>query len=663
MSTKTTIKRIALVAAVAAAFGGLSTVAANAAGTAHYLGNQTAAVTIPTATAWIDSADELFCSQSLQGSSTGSSTCTGAVGGQVTVNWVPVTADSATAVTVTVSNATILGAADSSSSTTAVAYKDGVDFAQGVTYTSGSTSRGVQLVLTSATAGTSTVSVTSTNSTTGAVTTVTSGTITWSSQTLAPSVGYSTVYAAGSTTTPTSATSIGTQSDATGTQRGNIAVAVYDQNDSAMVGQTISATIAGPGLISIASGTSTTGTGNARVASVTLTGSTNQAEVYVNGDGTAGVGTITITDGTTTLGTATVTFAGSPAAVSAVQNLKVLAAGDVATASEASSANVGDLYYGVKDQALSSIDTVANTSSTDGTPEIVANVVDANGVSVADTTGVKSVSSNTAILNGGTCTLVTNTASIASSAADYNKAGIYNCPVTATAAALSGQSATITIEAYDATTAAYDFLSKPLTFTIGGAIAQEVLTTDSATYTPLQPITLTVTATDSKGNPVYDQDVASTVKSAVASSMLGGATLAATVGAASSFIGGVVTYTGIYAPSAEGDFTISGTDPNSASLEAISATATVAGGAATTAASAATDAANEATDAANAATDAANAAADSADAATQAAQDAGDKADAALAAVTALSQQVTTLLAKVAALSATIAKIAKKLKA
>jgi len=75
------------------------------------------------------------------------------------------------------------------------------------------------------------------------------------------------------------------------------------------------------------------------------------------------------------------------------------------------------------------------------------------------------------------------------------------------------------------------------------------------------------------------------------------------------------------------------------------------------AAQAAQDAANEATDAANAATDAANNAMDSADAAQQAALDAGDKADAALAAVTDLATKVSAIAVQISALSAIVAKI------
>jgi len=93
---------------------------------------------------------------------------------------------------------------------------------------------------------------------------------------------------------------------------------------------------------------------------------------------------------------------------------------------------------------------------------------------------------------------------------------------------------------------------------------------------------------------------------------------------------------------------------NSATVAAVSDTATL------DQAQAATDAAAEATDAANAATDAANAAAEAADAATAAAQDAAD-------AVAALSAQVAALIsglkAQLTALTNLVIKIQKKVKA
>ncbi len=81
----------------------------------------------------------------------------------------------------------------------------------------------------------------------------------------------------------------------------------------------------------------------------------------------------------------------------------------------------------------------------------------------------------------------------------------------------------------------------------------------------------------------------------------------------------------------------------------------------------AADAAAEAIDAANAATDAANLAAEAADAATVAAEEARDAADAATAAVEELATQVATLMAalkaQITTLANTVAKIAKKVKA
>jgi hypothetical protein len=91
---------------------------------------------------------------------------------------------------------------------------------------------------------------------------------------------------------------------------------------------------------------------------------------------------------------------------------------------------------------------------------------------------------------------------------------------------------------------------------------------------------------------------------------------------------GTMTRT-LYAPIAEGDFTLSmllGSTNYETALAAtlVSLKLTVTPGAATIAATEALNAAAEALDAANAATDAANAATDAADAATAAAQDAAD---------------------------------------
>jgi hypothetical protein len=121
---------------------------------------------------------------------------------------------------------------------------------------------------------------------------------------------------------------------------------------------------------------------------------------------------------------------------------------------------------------------------------------------------------------------------------------------------------------------------------------------------------------------------------------------------------GAQTYI-VYMPMAQGDVTITAkgsTGLASAGRVEVSATTTVSDDSVT----AAVDAANEATDAANAATDAANAAAEAADAATAAAQDAQ-------AAVAALATQVSSLIAgikaQITSLTNLVIKIQKKVKA
>ena len=487
---------------------------------------------------------------------------------------------------------------------------------------------------TSSVAGTQTITITPVNGTS----TPSTVTITWGA-TPVVSAQYSTAYIADGTTPATSnsqATSTLSYSKSATTQVANIQVTLNSAASTAILGQGLAVSVSGPGLVGLFNDATGAHVASGRALSFTAaSGNFSTYSIPVWADGTSGTSTITITSGTTTIATKTVTFTGSPAKASATQNLFIAAPGAALGANPSTYLlEAGVVGNGKTDPAAD--------SATSGTAAIVGKVVDSNGNPVAGAT-VELVSSNTAVITAGSCLEVTK--------GTYAAPGTWQCQVSGASGALSGQTATVTFEVYDPTTAAYDILATPLTFSIGNAtVVSEALTTDAASYSALAPMIITVTAKDSAGNLVADQD-GSSLATLVSSTQLGG-----TLASPTKLVNGIGKITTAYAPAVAGSFTISALDNLSVAGEAVSVTAASAGGSADTQAAAATDAANEATDAANAATDAANAAADAADAATSAAQDAGAKADAALAAVTALSAKITVLAAQ-------IAKIVKKLKA
>jgi len=189
------------------------------------------------------------------------------------------------------------------------------------------------------------------------------------------------------------------------------------------------------------------------------------------------------------------------------------------------------------------------------------------------------------------------------------------------------------------------------------------LSFDKAEYTPGEKMTITVTALDSNGAGVADgsRDLFSSAGITSNASLTGASWTAA---AAVTVKAGVKTYT-VYAPLVPGTVTVMATQ--GAALDNVIASATSAAVVSASAvvvsdgvAQAAVDAAAEATDAANAATDAANAAAEAADAATAAAQDA---ADAVAALSTQVSEMVDALKKQITALTNLVIKIQKKVKA
>jgi hypothetical protein len=655
MSTKTTIKRIALVAAVAAAFGGLSTVAANAtagtstivvnAGGSGTTGSGTNTVTTSAVTSTYVSAAITFTGDANNATQITSS-------GVGTLN-VPSIAAATNNVATT--GITSTGFTAFEADTTTAVPGTSAHTLGNLTGTSGVGA--VTFAAYSATAGTQTISVASSTSTSTLTITWGAAPVFSSANSYAYVIDTGTAVSAVQTiaaTNPTAdATTAQTKGSGTPTQVAVIKVRLLD-NEPTPVGlasKTVSASISGAGLLEgTGSNIATSGfvATPAAVASSTTDGSGYAAFSVLN-SGVAGTGTITLsyTDANgvvNSLGSHVVVFYNTtPASFKVTQNLKVGTAG---------------VALGVAISAANSGATVATT------PAIEIQALDASGNIVGGLTGFTAVSSNTNVL--------LNTIAVAedtSSAANAAGAGNYIVQPTFAAGAVSGSSATLTVT-WTSTDGLTKVSAAPVTFTVGGTtISTLTLKSDADSYTPGQKVTLTLTATDSSGNPVADGNYGVwgntatngaitpvTASAQLTSNPFAAGSSSTTAPAAPSYevVGGVATTT-IYAPYTDGTVSLTSTlgTTNSGLATALQGTTlatsfTVATGA-STASAAATDAANEATDAANAATDAANAA-------TSAAQDAGAKADAALAAVTALSAKITVLAAQ-------IAKIVKKLKA
>jgi hypothetical protein len=680
MSTKTTFKRVALVAAVAAALAGVSTVAANAATAATLTSGQS-------------------------GQTTATSTVTGAATATVgtyavetltagTDSYYSITSSGVGSVLYPTVSATAPTPSTLSANGSAEVWSQGAGSIGTGTFTNSYT---LVFSATSAVAGTQSIVAAGSS---GSIT----YNITWGS---APtySAANSTAYiksvttgTADTTATVDSAAAVAT-SDASivapkGT--GQVAAIYLTVKNNVGAGAAIttgsfSATVSGSGLItgnavsSAAGNMGTVASGVTRSAT-SYPDSSGIAAFYVYGDNTSGTGTITVTYTdknavTSAFTTKSVIFSGTtPATLTASQSAYVAAAGS----------------------ALG----LADTGVSDGA--ITVSALDANGNPVASLAGGgSSIAAGFYLVSDNTSCITTTLASgnvhdggTAVSDGYTNAYGTYNLQVTAASGAVSGCSANVTVHYYVSSTS--DIAATPIKFTVGGTkIASITLTTDATSYTPGQKVVATLTAKDSAGNPVADgsygvfYDKATNIASVATNGSATGVLAAGTTvypialnaqtttvpfsitGAASaangsgtisgsdetySFANGVAS-TKFYAPYADGTVTLNGTlaATNGTSSKiatallgsAISASFTVTTGASSASADA-TDAANEATDAANAATDAANAAADAADAATSAAQDASAQAQAALAAVTALSAKITVLAAQ-------IAKIIKKL--
>jgi hypothetical protein len=372
MSTKTTFKRVALVAVAALGIGMVSAVPSNA-----------AATTITFADVHVASAGSQI------------------VGGQATVS---ITVDTGTA-TNTVTNITISGVGSFVSATpisgsptfSSAATAGSTSF----TMTLGGVSPGTgNLVFTSSVAGTTTITANaldSNGSPTGAVT----KTITWTTSASNAVVNHSTAFintVIGSESVA-DATAISTAAAVSAVAVARIDVRQYATADSSMPTatastQAVTVSIVGAGSVGIGGA----GTG----PSVTIAAGTAQLNtVYVYANGVAGTGTITIAVGGVTVKTATVTFVGTLASYTATPTQTVIGVGSIDPVA------IKGLDTNANAAALNTVYLTSSNTAVATVPSIA--VVVTSSTATANVTGVAVGTATITVTNSLTAPTITKT--------------------------------------------------------------------------------------------------------------------------------------------------------------------------------------------------------------------------------------------------------------
>ena len=420
---------------------------------------------------------------------------------------------------------------------------------------------------------------------------------------------------AADTTTATDATVTAVKTASTTTEVAYIKVTTKNANSSTVSGESYTAVVTGPGLLGSGPLTSSFTDANQGRAITVKAGDV----VAVYPDGASGVSTITISAKSgAVLATETITFFGDVATLVTTVKLAVIG-------------------------GTSAVAGVLNVKATDSAGTNVSGI-SSFGVVSSDTTKIATV--------------------YATSVASYDATtGLYTIPVTPVAAG----SANLTVTTNTSSTDTTGKSAAAVAVRVGSKTPAAVtVTLDKASYAPGEKATLTValadaTALDLVGSETYTAIFAT--GGITSSQALGQGSADLTGTGVISYAAGGKKYT-IYMPIYEGDVIFSWTTGSTASAagtglatanQAVAGTFTATVSSAS--GSAAIDAANEATDAANAATDAALAAADAADAATAAAEDA---AAAVATLATAVNASLANLKKQITALTALVNKLLKK---
>jgi hypothetical protein len=419
---------------------------------------------------------------------------------------------------------------------------------------------------------------------------------------------------AGSSYTTASDSAVAVVSTAASTDHATLRVRTYTA-DGDPAPESVTVTITGAGVIC-----------NSSICgkSIKIVGTAGNNDFTVRADGTAGTGSIVVATTTKTFPAKTVTFYAKAAkTLTASVNKPVIStAGDTDVIRVAAVDDAGNNWAGT---AYIYASTAADALIAGSSTPVACTYSSTYAANLCPVTGIKSGTAKFKVIDASTVALATATSNEVSVRVSTAAAGSVKLSFDKASYA-PGERATIYATVLDVDGLAMPSGAITNLFATGGIVSSMALTKLSTN--DLTDVTETVEAANSSSNPNNP-----TVAGAVAYVY----TMPYTTGTVT------LTAKGGTGLAAAGRVTVT------ASAEVVNASA-----------DAATDAANEATDAANAATDAALAAADAADAATAAAQDASD----AVAALSAeVSKMIASLKAQITSLTNLVIKIQKKVKA
>ena len=349
----------------------------------------------------------------------------------------------------------------------------------------------------------------------------------------------------------------------------DVNITVKNSSNVALYGQIIRAVVSGPGYASLEGGTP------GRDVNVTLGAADNIATLALTADGIAGKQTVSIYAGGVLIGT----------------TVAAIWYGDLATITVTQNSTI--------------VPTLGGTAGNLGTDIYAAQVVGADAAGnvyplIAAT--LAGASSDTLVI-----------ATHATAETDVDVAGGVGVVVTSAAGSTSGKTATMTYS-YTYTNLAgvsTKISAAPVTYTLGGVAKTLGFALDQTSYAPGAKVTLTITAKDASGNAAADGTVFAINKltSNVASQALPNAAVVATVNGTATLTVYAPVSSGDWVISGT-DPSLATVSVSAVVANAETAAAADAAAEATDAANAATDAANAAAEAADAATAAAQDAAD-----------------------------------------------------